>query len=184
MTKRTDRNLYTVIQDLKKSGKSVKAIANSAGIATRTLSSYYDYFRADRPNKHSRKPPMKVIRSIKKQAQSKGIRTTQNYGSDPLHDKRVYISVNYKWYDDDNEKWEKRHALVLSTLAILKEKTEHQRRNYLEKQIKKQYQRKDSKLREIEIENYQIKTFDEQQMIHGQQKTNKKIKTTKKRKKT
>jgi len=184
MTKLTDRNLYTVIQDLKKSGKSVKAIATSAGIATRTLSSYYDYFRADRPNKHSRKPPMKVIRSIKKQAQRKGIRTTQNYGSDPLHDKRVYISVNYKWYDDDNEKWEQRHALVLSTLAILKEKTENQRRNYLEKQIKKQYQRKDSKLRELEIENYQIKTFDEQQMIHGKAKTNKKITPTKKRKKT
>lgn len=153
---RTDKNLMVVLNELKDKGLTRDQIASKMGIKTRTLVSYYDYFRGDKDNRHSRPVKDKRIKDLKKLAQSKGIRTTYTIQDDPQTDQIIYISVYYTVYFKDSEGGEKRFMILTDSQQNFAEQPDKDK--YIHQQVSQKYREKPYDIIKIEINFYTVKT--------------------------
>lgn len=156
---RAQRNLKVIVDELNEKGLTKSEIAKNMGISYRTLASYYDYFAANRPNRHSRKPPEHRIKKLKELAQKKKIRVTKDIESDPIKDKILLISVNYSTKIDNEE--QKRHTILRSSEGYFLNLSEKQQKEYLKSRILTIYRNNKSETEEIKILSWQSKNEDE-----------------------
>lgn len=158
MRKRIDKNKFVLLEELSESGLTKKDIAEKIGISYRTLASYYDYFKANKPNKHSRKPKPETIQKLKRLAQSRGIRTTIDIDTEEEQDKLIYISIEYVVQFEDEEDEQKRHIIEVTTQGVFYNETNKEK--FIKDKVSSRYSSYDAKFK-IRILNWNIKNEDD-----------------------